>query len=70
MSLKIICSLNVAIFLNFVSILWIYKIKCSLTFKDIYKKITIIIIYIEFFLYVYDLMCVNKDIAANNYKTL
>lgn len=70
MSLKIICSLNVAIFLNFVSILWIYKIKYSLTFKDIYKKITIIIIYIEFFLYVYDLMCVNKDIAANNYKTL
>lgn len=70
MSLKIICSLNVAIFLNFVSILWIYKIKYSLTFKDIYKKITIIIIYIEFFLYVYDLMCVNKDVAANNYKTL
>lgn len=70
MSLKIICSLNVAIFLNFVSILWIYKIKYSLTFKDIYKKITVIIIYIEFFLYVYDLMCVNKDIAANNYKTL
>lgn len=70
MSLKIICSLNVAIFLNFVSILWIYKIKYSLTFKDIYKKITIIIIYIEFFLYVFDLMCVNKDIAANNYKTL
>lgn len=70
MSLKIICSLNVGIFLNFVSILWIYKIKYSLTFKDIYKKITIIIIYIEFFLYVYDLMCVNKDIAANNYKTL
>lgn len=70
MSLKIICSLNVAIFLNFVSILWIYKIKYSLTFKDIYKKITIIIIYIEFFLYVYDLMCVNKGIAANNYKTL
>lgn len=70
MSLKIICSLNVAIFLNFVSILWIYKIKYSLTFKDIYKKITIIIIYIEFFLHVYDLMCVNKDIAANNYKTL
>lgn len=70
MSLKIICSLNVAIFLNFVSILWIYKIKYSLTFKDIYKKITIIIIYIEFFLYVYDLMCVNKDITANNYKTL
>lgn len=70
MSLKIICSLNVAIFLNFVSILWIYKIKYSLTFKDIYKKITIIIIYIEFFLYVYDLMCVNKNIAANNYKTL
>lgn len=70
MSLKIICSLNVAIFLNFVSILWIYKIKYSLTFKDIYKKITIIIIYIEFFLYVYDLMCLNKGIAANNYKTL
>lgn len=70
MSLKIICNLNVAIFLNFVSILWIYKIKYSLTFKDIYKKITIIIIYIEFFLYVYDLMCVNKDITANNYKTL